>query len=367
MNFKPLTHDEIRSAPKAVLHEHLDGGLRPQTLIELAAEIDHPLPAHDPKALADWFFEAANSGSLERYLTTFDHTVAVLQTPDNCARVAAEAVEDLAADGVVYAELRYAPEQQLQRGMSLGEVVEATVAGLAEGERRAAAAGHPITTGTILCGMRHANRVKEIAELAVAYRDKGVVGFDIAGAEIGHPAEAHLDAFDHLRRECMRFTIHAGESAHLPSISGAVAQCGAERIGHGVRLMEDIDLRGDEPKLGRLASYIRDRRIALEVCPSSNLQTGAAESIETHPVGDLYDLGFRVTVNNDNRLMSRTHTSREFQLLSENFGWSWPELKRCTVNALEAAFLPYPERRRLIDEVVLPAYERLEDRADRAA
>jgi adenosine deaminase len=360
MNSKPLSQDEIRSAPKAVLHEHLDGGLRPQTLIELAAEVHHELPTDDPKALADWFYDAANSGSLKRYLTTFDHTVAVLQKPEQCARVASEAVQDLAADGVVYAELRYAPEQQLQGGMSLEEVVEATLAGLAEGERLAAEQGRRIKTGTILCGMRHADRVKEIAELAVAYRDKGVVGFDIAGAEIGHPAEAHLDAFELLRRESMRFTIHAGESAGLPSIHGAVALCGAERIGHGVKLMDDIDLSGETPKLGRLASYIRDRRITLEVCPSSNLQTGAAESIETHPVGRLYDLGFRVTVNNDNRLMSRTRTSREFQLLSEHFGWGWAELKRCTVDAVESAFLPYPERRRLIEEVVLPAYERLE-------
>ncbi len=351
-----MSHEEIRSAPKVVLHEHLDGGLRPQTLIELADEIGHALPAHEPEQLADWFYDAANSHSLERYLETFDHTIAVLQSPDNCARVAAEAVQDLAADGVVYAELRYAPEQQLQRGMSLGEVVEATVAGIVEGERLAAEAGHTIKAGTILCGMRHANRVKEIAELAVAYRDKGVVGFDIAGAEIGHAPEVHRDAFDYLRSECMPFTIHAGESVGPRSIHGAVALCGADRIGHGVKLIEDIDRSGDEPRLGRLAAYIRDRRIALEVCPSSNLQTGAADSIATHPVNALYELGFRITVNNDNRLMSRTHTSREFQLLSETFGWGRAELERCTVNAAEAAFLPYPERRRLIDEVIRPVY-----------
>lgn len=360
MNFKPLSENAIARAPKAVLHEHLDGGLRPQTLIDLAREINHPLPADEPTALADWFYKAANSGSLEQYLTTFSHTIAVLQKRDHCFRVASEAVQDLAADGVVYAELRYAPEQQLQGGMTLGEVVEATTAGFAEGERLAKKAGHTITTGTILCGMRHADRVKEIAELAVAYRDKGVVGFDIAGAEIDHPAENHLDAFEYLRRECMPFTIHAGESAGAPSIYGAVALCGAERIGHGVRIMDDIDLTGDEPKLGRLATYVRDRRIVLEVCPSSNLQTGAAHSIGTHPVGRLRDLGFRVTVNNDNRLMSRTRTSREFHLLSEAFGWGWTEIERCTRDALEASFLPYPERRRLIDEVVLPAYEELE-------
>ncbi|GAB3645750.1 adenosine deaminase family protein [Glycomyces tarimensis] len=361
MNSAPLSHDEIRSAPKVVLHEHLDGGLRPQTLIELADEIGHTLPAKEPTALADWFFEAANSGTLERYLETFAHTVAVLQKPEHCFRIASEAVQDLAADGVVYAELRYAPEQQLDGGMGLGEVVEATVAGLAEGERLAREAGRPIAAGTILCGMRHAERVKEIAELAVAYRDKGVVGFDIAGGEIGNPPEAHADAFAYLRRESMPFTIHAGESVGPKSILGAVADCGADRIGHGVKLVEDLHFSSEGPKLGRLASYIRDRRIALEVCPSSNLQTGAAASIETHPIGELFDLGFRVTVNNDNRLMSRTHTSREFQLLSEAFGWGWAEIKRCTVDAAEAAFLPYPERRDLVHDVILPAYTALEE------
>ncbi|WP_035739068.1 adenosine deaminase [Glycomyces arizonensis] len=356
----PLSHDEIRSAPKVVLHEHLDGGLRPQTLIDIAGEIGRPLPADEPQALADWFFDAANSGSLERYLETFAHTVAAMQTPEHCARIASEAVQDLAADGVVYAELRYAPEQQLTRGMSLDEVVESTVAGLAEGERLAAEAGHTIQTGTILCGMRQANRVKEIAELAVAHRDKGVVGFDIAGPERGFLPQKHLAAFEYLRRECMPFTIHAGESDGLDSILGAVADCGAQRIGHGVRITDDIDRSGFGAQLGRLATYIRDRRIALEVCPSSNLQTGAADSIATHPVNDLYRLGFRVTVNNDNRLMSRTHTSREFHLLSEAFDWSWSEIANCTVNAAEAAFLPYPERRVLIDEVIRPAYAALE-------
>lgn len=363
MNAAPLSHDEIRSAPKVVLHEHLDGGLRPQTLIDIAGEIGHELPTRDAAALADWFFDAANSGSLERYLETFAHTVAAMQTPEHCARVAAEAVQDLAADGVVYAELRYAPEQQLERGMSLGEVVEATVAGLAEGERLAAEAGRTIRTGTILCGMRHADRVKEIAELAVAYRDKGVVGFDIAGAESGFPAERHRDAFAYLRRECMPFTIHAGESAGVESILGAVADCGAARIGHGVRITDDIDATAFPTELGRLAAYVRDRRITLEVCPSSNLQTGAAQSIATHPVDDLYQLGFNVTVNNDNRLMSRTHTSREFHLLSEAFGWGWADVERCTVNAAESAFLPYPDRLALVEDVIRPAYAALKQSA----
>ena len=363
MNSAPLSHDEIRSAPKIVLHEHLDGGLRPETLIDIADRIGHQLPAHEPEALAAWFFDAANSGTLARYLETFAHTVAVMQKPEHCFRVASEAAQDLAADGVVYAELRYAPEQQLNGGMKLEEVVEATLAGFEEGQRLAEKAGNRIKTGTILCGMRHADRTLEIAKLAVDYRERGVVGFDIAGGEIGNPPEVHLEAFEYLRRESMPFTIHAGESTGRSSIWGAVAVCGADRIGHGVKIMEDIDLSGDAPKLGRLASRVRDRRIALEVCPSSNLQTEGAESIETHPIKNHYDLGFRVTVNNDNRLVSRTHTSREFQLLSETFGWGWDEVERCTANAAKAAFLPYPERKALLREVIRPAYTALKESA----
>ncbi|MDA1360529.1 adenosine deaminase [Glycomyces luteolus] len=355
-----LDIDAIRRAPKVVLHEHLDGGLRPETIIEIADEIGHTLPEHEPEALKNWFFEAADSGTLERYLETFAHTVAVMQRPEDCFRVASEAAQDLASDGVVYAELRYAPEQQLLAGLSLEEVVEATLAGFEAGQNLAADAGHDITVRTLLCGMRHADRTKEIAQLAVAYRDKGVVGFDIAGGEIGNPAERHVEAFDYLRRESMPFTIHAGESCGPESIWGAVDVCGANRIGHGVRLIEDIDLTGDEVKLSNLAHYIRDRRIALEVAPSSNLQTGAAESIETHPISVLYNLGFRVTVNNDNRLQSRTSVSREFHILSETFGWGWAEVKRCTENAMKASFLHHPERRRVLEEVIRPAYAALE-------
>jgi adenosine deaminase len=360
MNSKPLTQEALRKAPKVVLHEHLDGGLRPQTLIEIADEIGHTLPATDPGELADWFYNAANSGTLERYLETFAHTVAVMQTAEHCYRIAAEAALDLAEDGVVYAEVRYAPEQQLLGGMSLSEVVEATLAGFEAGERLAADAGYQIKVRTLLCGMRHTERTLEIAELAVAFRDKGVVGFDIAGGEIGNPPERHADAFNLLRLESMPFTIHAGESVGVPSIWGAVAVCGANRIGHGIKLMEDIDLSGDTERLGVLAHYIRDRRIALEVAPSSNLQTGGAKTLAEHPINELYKLGFRVTVNNDNRLMSRTRTSREFQLLSETFGWGWAEVKRCTENAMKASFLHYPERRRVLEEVIRPAYAALE-------
>ena len=359
MNSGTLPYDQILKAPKAVLHEHLDGGLRPATLIELAGEIGHKLPETDPDKLADWFYKAADSKTLELYLQTFDHTIAVLQKPEHCARVASEAVQDLAADGVVYAEIRYAPEQQLKGGMSLEEVVEATQAGLEAGEREAAKAGRTIKARQILCGMRHADRVMEVAMLALEYRHRGVVGFDIAGAEIGFPASRHKAVFDHLRAESMPFTIHAGESVGKESVWEAVQQCGALRLGHGVRLEEDIDTEGSEPVLGPLAAWVRDRRIPLEVCPTSNLQTGAVERLEDHPIKRFYDLGFRVTLNNDNRLMSRTTASREFSLLSKAFGWGWDELETMTVNAMKGAFLPYSERRHYIDEVIRPAYQRL--------
>lgn len=355
-----LTHEQLRAAPKVVLHEHLDGGLRPETIIEIADEIGHTLPADNPEDLRNWFFDAADSGTLELYLETFAHTVAVMQRAEDCFRVASEAAQDLASDGVVYAELRYAPEQQLVGGLSLEEVVDATLAGFEEGQRIAARNGNSIQVRTLLCGMRHAYRTTEIAKLAVAYRDRGVVGFDIAGAEIGHPAEHHVEAFDYLRRENMPFTIHAGESCGPESIWGAVSVCGANRIGHGVQLIKDIDLTGDFAKLSDLAQYVLDRRIALEIAPSSNLQTGAADSIETHPISVLYALGFRVTVNNDNRLMSRTDVSREFQQLSETFGWGWAEVKRCTENAMKASFLPYSERRFILEDLIRPAYTALE-------
>jgi adenosine deaminase len=351
----------IRRAPKVLLHDHLDGGLRPRTVVELAAESGYDaLPTTDVDALEEWFVSAASSGSLERYLETFAHTVGVMQTPAALSRVAREWAEDLAADGVVYAEARYAPEQHLERGMRLDEVVEAVQDGLRTGERRAREAGHQIRTGTLVTAMRHAARSMEIAELAVRYRDDGVVGFDIAGAEDGFPPTRHLDAFEYLRRENAHFTIHAGEAFGLPSIWEALQWCGTDRLGHGVRIVDDItrDGRGG-PVLGRLASYVRDKRIPLEMCPSSNVQTGAAASIADHPIKLLADLRFRVTVNTDNRLMSGTSMTREFSLLCEAFGYGLPELRWFTINALKSAFIPFDERLALIDEVVKPGYAAL--------
>ncbi|MET7709807.1 adenosine deaminase [Micromonospora sp. NPDC005413] len=351
-----IRYEDIVKVPKALLHDHLDGGLRPATIVELAAEVGHELPTTDPEALGRWFADAADSGSLERYLETFAHTVAVMQTGPALRRVARECALDLAADGVVYAEVRFAPEQHLERDLSLDEVVEAVLAGFAEGTAQAVEAGLSIRVGTLLTAMRHAARSQEIAELAVRHRDSGVVGFDIAGAEAGFPPTRHLDAFEYLQRENFHFTIHAGEAFGLPSIWQAIQWCGADRLGHGVRIVDDIAPDG---ALGRLAAYVRDKRIPLELCPSSNVQTGAVASIADHPIGLLRDLRFRVTVNTDNRLMSGTSMSREMSLLVETFGYGWKELQWFTINAMKSAFIPFDERLRIIDEVIKPAYGKL--------
>jgi adenosine deaminase len=368
-----ITAEDIVKAPKALLHDHLDGGLRPATVVELADAVGHELPERDPARLGEWFVAAADSGSLERYLETFAHTVAVMQTEEGLHRVARECAEDLAADGVVYAEVRFAPEQHLERGLSLDQVVEAVLAGFAAGTAEAGSRGRQIRVGTLLTAMRHAARSQEIAELAVRFRDAGVVGFDIAGAEAGYPPTRHLDAFEYLQRENFHFTIHAGEAFGLPSIWQAIQWCGADRLGHGVRIVDDINggapyagsvtpTGGTEsapPLLGRLAAYVRDKRIPLELCPSSNVQTGAAPSIAEHPIGLLHDLRFRVTVNTDNRLMSGTSMSREMALLVDAFGWSWAELQWLTINAMKSAFIPYDERLVIINEVIKPAYAKL--------
>jgi adenosine deaminase len=352
-----IAHSDIVQAPKALLHDHLDGGLRPATIVELAAAIGHELPTTDPVALGEWFIAAADSGSLERYLETFAHTVAVMQTVEGLHRVAKECALDLAADGVVYAEVRYAPEQHLERDLTLDEVVDAVHAGFRDGCAEAAAQGSEIRIGMLLTAMRHAARSQEIAELAVRYRDRGVVGFDIAGAEAGFPPTRHLDAFEYLQRENAHFTIHAGEAFGLPSIWQAIQWCGADRLGHGVRIVDDIT--GTPPLLGRLSAYVRDKRIPLELCPSSNVQTGAAASIAEHPIGLLHDLRFRVTVNTDNRLMSGTSMSREMTLLTEAFGWGWTELQWLTINAMKSAFIPYDERLAIINDVIKPGYAKL--------
>ena len=360
-----LDHDALRRAPKVLLHEHLDGGLRPATLVELSAEIGHALPTTDADELGTWFQAAADSGSLETYLTTFDHTIAVMQTREGLARVAREAVLDLAEDGVVYAELRYAPEQHLTRGLSLDEVVLAVQEGIDQGVVQAAADGRTIRIGTLLTGMRHADRSLEMAQLTLDHRGDGVVGYDIAGAELGFPATNPLAAFDLLRRASMPFTIHAGEADGVRSMWEAVQLCGTHRVGHGVRIMDDIELdptgaRDDEGRplatLSPFAAWVRDRRVVLEVCPSSNLQTTVWTTIPDHPITVLRDLGFTVTINNDNRLMSATSASREMALLVDQAGWGAHDLRKATLDALEASFLPLPEREALARDVVVPGW-----------
>ena len=359
--YAPVPSDLIKRAPKVLLHDHLDGGMRPETIVELAEQSGYAdLPSQDPAVLSAWFREAADSGSLERYLETFAHTVGVTQTAEGLRRVAREASVDLAADSVVYAEVRFAPELHFEQGLNEHQIVEAVLAGLAEGQRLAKAAGNPIRVGLLLTAIRTATHSRRVAELAVEYRDRGVVGFDIAGAEAGFPPTRHLDAFEYLRRENAHFTIHAGEAFGLPSIWEALQWCGAERLGHGVRIVDDITMGPDgEAHLGRLAEFVRDRRIPLEMCPSSNVQTGAAESIEMHPIGLLRRLGFRVTVNTDNRLMSGTSMSKEMELLSNAFGYGLNDLQWFTVNAMKSAFIPFDERLVIINERIKPEYSSL--------
>ena len=371
----------IRALPKVVLHDHLDGGLRPATVLEIADEVGHELPVsgadRTAEGLARWFRESADSGSLERYLETFAHTVGVMQTAPALRRVARESVLDLARDGVVYAESRYAPEQHLEGGLRLEQVVEEVDAGFREGEELAAAEGRPIVVRSLLTAMRHAAKSREIAELAVRYRDRGVAGFDIAGAEAGYPPSRHLDAFEYLRRENAHFTIHAGEAFGLPSIWEALQWCGADRLGHGVRIVDDIGFRGatvtDDPlaaneaaredplqlRLGRLAAFVRDTRVPLEMCPHSNVQTGAAPSIAAHPITLLAKLRYRITLNTDNRLMSDTSMTREMHALVTEAGWDLDDLRWVTTNAMKSAFLPFDERLELIEGTIKPAYAAL--------
>jgi adenosine deaminase len=349
--------DLIQRAPKALLHDHLDGGLRPATVIELAAEYGYTdLPTTDVHDLATWFNRGAKRNDLVLYLETFAHTVGVMQHRDAIQRVAHECAADLAADNVVYAEVRFAPELSTEKGLTLDEVMDAVLEGF-----RTGSADTDLTIYAIASAMRTAARSYEIAELAVRKRDDGVVGFDIAGAEAGYPPSRHLDAFQYVNRENFHATIHAGEAFGLPSIWEAVQFCGAERLGHGVRIVDDIDA-GDglgTEKLGRLATYIRDRRIPLELCPTSNVNTGVVGSIADHPIGMLRRLRFRVTVNTDNRLMSDTSMTNEMQQLAEAFEWGLDDFEWLTVNAMKSAFAPFPERLKLINGVIKPRYSML--------
>lgn len=351
-----LSLEKIRALPKVALHDHLDGGLRPATIIEHCAANGHELPTTDPEELRQWFFQAADSGSLVRYLETFDHTIAAMQTREQLTRVAREFVLDQAADGVVYAEARWAPEQHLRQSLTLDTAVEAVRDGIVEGMLEAEANAQAIIVRQIVTSMRHAQPRVDIAELAVRYREDSVCGFDIAGAEDGFPPSRFHEAFDYLRRECVNVTIHAGEAAGVESIFEALQLCGAHRLGHGVRIIEDIDFSGPHIKLGKVANAVRDRQVTLEVAPSSNLQTGIADTLRDHPIDVLLRLGFRVTVNCDNRLMSATTMSSEYARLCDELAWGIDEIEQTTVAAMAAAFLHYDERLALIDGLIKPAF-----------
>ena len=358
MTAATLDIGSIRVAPKVLLHDHLDGGLRPRTIVELAAEQGYRgLPSTDPAELGRWFRQGASQGSLELYLETFEHTVAVMQTRAALIRVAAECAEDLAADGVVYAEVRYAPELSTQGGLTLDEVVDAILEGFRVGAARVA--GRPIVLRFLATAMRQADRAGEIGALALRHRDAGVVGFDIAGPEAGYPPGRFADVFGRLVHASFHLTLHAGEGYGLPSIREAL-DLGAERLGHGVRIVDDISIdESGQPALGRLAAYIRDRRIPLELCPTSNVHSGAASSIAGHPIDLLRRLRFRVTVNTDNRLMSDVSLSSEFAALDAAFVLGLDEVEWLTLNAMKSAFLPFDERLAMITDVIKPGFATL--------
>ncbi|MBB3084822.1 adenosine deaminase [Geodermatophilus sabuli] len=351
----PLDAASLRRAPKVLLHDHLDGGLRPQTVLELADDCGYrDLPTDDADELGRWFQAAADSGSLERYLETFAHTVAVMQRSDAVRRVARECALDLAADGVVYAEIRMAPE--LLTAMPMDAAVEAMLDGYAQGAREAAEAGTPITVGTLLCAMRQNDRWDEVAELVVRHRDGGVVGFDLAGPEDGFPPDRHPSAIALLDRTGAHRTVHAGEAAGIDSIVAALDGARAERLGHGVRIADQVAADGS---LGPVAERVRDEQVTLEVAPSSNVQTGAYPSLAEHPVGRLHRLGFAVTVNTDNRLMSGVSVTSELADVVATCGWDWDDVQAVAERALAAAFVDETERARLLADVVRPGYAAL--------
>jgi adenosine deaminase len=339
--------------PKVLLHEHLDGSLRPGTILELAAETGYrELPVHTEEELADWF-DQGRSGSLERYLESFRHTTAVMQTPAAIERIAHESVVDLAADGVVYAEIRFAPSLCIGGGLTRRETVEAALAGLRSGERSTG-----ITTGLILDAMRNATDSLEVARLAVEMEPHGVVGFDLAGPERGHPADDHLPACRYVREASLSLTIHAGEADGPDSIWRALQRCGAHRIGHGIRIIDDCRTEdGEIVSVGRLAAYVRDHRVPLEVCISSNLHTGGYRTPAEHPAGALHRAGFVVTLSTDNRLMSRTSMSREFALAAEYLGFATRDLLQVTEQAMMAAFCSLPTKERILTDHVHPGFE----------
>ncbi|MFT7486952.1 MAG: adenosine deaminase [Candidatus Paceibacteria bacterium] len=360
---KQPSFEIIQSLPKVLLHEHLDGGLRPQTVLDLAAEIGYDgLPEKDPEALGAWFFAGADRGSLPEYLEGFRHTIAVMQTTSALERVAYEFIEDMAQDNVVYAEVRFAPHFHVQKGLGLDAVMTAVLRGLKRGQNE-----FDVDFGLIVCAMRHeeAEFSERIAELAVSYANHGCVGFDLAGEEAGHPANHHVSAFQLAKRLNFNITIHAGESFGPESIWQALQYCGAHRIGHGVRLLEDIVVYDRKViRVGALAQYILDHRVPLEICLSSNVHTGAAKSLEDHPFPYFWSKGYRVTLNTDNRLMSNTTMSKEFEIAVKQYGLTFNDLEKITINGMKSAFTQHENRVRIIFEKIKPGYKKLRQEHD---
>ena len=351
-----LDHGVLKSLPKVLLHEHLDGVLRPKTVIELARSAEYnQLPTEDAEELGRWFHQGANQGSLPKYLEGFVHTIAVMQTEEALERVAYEQAEDLHRDGVVYFETRFAPVFHTQRGLTHQQVVSAVLKGLERGRK-----DFGISCGLNICAMRNMDVSLEMAELAVDFRNRGVVGFDLAGEEGGYPPKKHVDAFHYIQRQNFNITIHAGEGFGKESIWQAIQYCGAHRIGHGTRLIDDIAVvDGKAVKLGDLAQYVLDKRIPLEICLISNVHTGAVRSVSEHPFKILYQAKFRVTLNTDNRLMSDTTMTKEFEAAAETLGLTLEDFEKITINAMKSAFLPYDQRCDLIYSVIKPGYAKV--------
>ena len=351
-----INHDVLKSLPKVLLHEHLDGVLRPATIIELAKNVGYrQLPTQDPGDLAGWFHQGANQGSLPKYLEGFAHTIAVMQTEEALERVAYEQAEDLSRDGVVYFETRFAPIFHNDKGLTHQQIVSAVLKGLERGRKDFA-----ISSGLIICAMRNMDVSLEMAELAVDFRERGVVGFDLAGEEGGFPPKKHVDAFHYIQRQNFNITIHAGEGFGKESIWQAIQYCGAHRIGHGTRLIDDIAVaHGRVVKLGDLAQYVLDKRIPLEICLLSNVHTGAARSLAEHPFKIFYQEKFRVTLNTDNRLMSDTTMTKEFEAARDAFALSIEDFEKITINAMKSAFLPYDQRCDFIYSVIKPGYAKV--------
>jgi adenosine deaminase len=346
----------IKSLPKVLLHEHLDGVLRPKTVVELArSEGYRGLPTENPVELAAWFHQGANQGSLPKYLEGFAHTIAVMQTESALERVAYEQAEDLSKDGVVYFETRFAPIFHTRKGLTHQQVVTSVLKGLERGRN-----DFGIRSGLIICAMRNMDGSLEMAELAVDFRERGVVGFDLAGEEGGFPPKKHVDAFHYIQRQNFNITIHAGEGFGKESIWQAIQYCGAHRIGHGTRLIDDMAVADRRVvKLGDLAQYVLDKRIPLEICLISNVHTGAARNLAEHPFGIFFKEKFRVTLNTDNRLMSDTSMTKEFEAARDTFGLTLDDFEKITINAMKSAFLPYDKRIDFIYSVIKPGYAKV--------